>query len=282
MLKALAPFKYRLTAFFILLLLHGMVPAVESPAVIELRRAQKVITDKAEELKATDLAAYSTLMAAVKDLDKYTKDSDVTGSKLLVQLLTPANLKKLFKAPARIDKATGEVSVGYDFSDAATIQDWAVGKSKPEYKKGALAISPLDSLTHKAQWFGKVTIVGKVQLGNRAGIHLSTTTGWQVDGHSYNAWLIGFLLNSQRKAEQTFSDQYTESADTQFTPFTWELSNRTSLSYGKATIAVPLDQPFAGSFSLCGGQGGNLFKEVIVTGTLDTNWVKQALGVGAP
>lgn len=278
----LRQFRFLIALFVLLCIAHGMVPAGESTGVIELKRVQKSLTDRAEELKSTDLVGYSMLMSAVKDLDKYTKDGDMEGSKLLVQLLTPANLKKLFKAPARIDKATGEVSLAYVMDSAALIQDFTLNTTKPEFKKGALLVSPADKLTHKAQWLGKVTVSGKVMLGNRSGIHMTTSTGWQVDGHSYNAWLIGFLHQGNRKAEQTFSDAYTESADTSFTAFTWELSDRTMLTYGKATIAVPFDQPFMGQFSLCGGQGGNLYKEILITGTLDPNWIKQALSVGTP
>ena len=182
----------------------------------------------------------------------------------------------------RITKETGAVTLAYAMDAPALVQDFELNGAKPEFRQGALVIPAADRLTHKAAWIGSVTLTGKMKLMNRSGIHLATSTGWEVDGHSYNAWLIGFLKGSQRRAEQTFSDQYTETADTQFTPFTWELGTRISLTYGKATIAVPLEGPFGGRLSLCGGQGGNHFKDVLITGTLDTNWIKQVLGIGAP
>lgn len=256
------------------------VCCVDTLAMSELKRAQKALTDRAAELKETDVVGYSMLMNAVKDLEKYTKDSGVEGSKLLVSLLTPANLKRLFKAPARLDKDTGEISLAYAMDNVSLIQDWTLNAAKPEFKKGALFVSPADKLTHKGQWLGKVTIQGKLLMGNRAGVHLCTNTGWDVLGHSYNAWLVGFMYKGQRKSEQVYNTNASETADTAFAPFTWELSTRTTLVYGGITSAVPLDQPFAGQFSLCGGQGGNLFKDILITGTLDPNWVKQTLGVG--
>jgi len=282
MLQCFHQFRFHLLAIFMLLMLHAAIPlpGADSASAVELKRVQKTLADKADEIKSVDLVGYSMLMAAVKDLDKYTRDSGVDGSKLLVSLMTPANLKRLFKAPSRVNKDTGEVSIAYAMDNASLIQDWVLNAAKPEFKKGALFVSPADKLTHKGQWLGKVTITGKIQMGNRSGIHMSTSTGWQVDGHSYNAWLIGFLHQGTRKAEQTFSTAYTESADTTFASFTWGLSDRIVLTYGSATIAVPLDQPFLGTFNLCGGQGGNLYKDILITGTLDPNWVKQQLGVG--
>lgn len=265
--------------FITLCFAHGAVGA-DTAAVAELKRAQKLLSERAAEMKDSDLAGYSMLMAAAKDLDKYTKDSGVDGSKLLVSLLTPANLKRLFKAPARLNKDTGEISIAYAMDNAALIQDWTLNTAKPEFKKGALFVSPADRLTHKGQWLGKVTVQGKMLMGNRAGVHMCTDGGWEVLGHSYNAWLIGFMYKGQRKSEQVFTTNASETADTTFAAFTWELSTRTTLTYGSITSAVPLDQPFAGHFSLCGGQGGNLFKEVLVTGTLDPNWIKQTLGAG--
>jgi hypothetical protein len=265
--------------FILLCFAHGAVGA-DSAGVQEIRRAQRDLLEKAEALKATDLQSYSAMMAAVKDLKKYTEDGDVDGSKLLVQLLTPQNLKKLFKGPVRLDKATGEVSVGYDFADPTTIQDWEIGASKPEYKKGALVVAPLDKLTHKAQWNGTVKIAGKVSMANRLGVHLQTSNGYAMFGVTYNAWIMQVTKGGQKVAEDTYDNNAGAASEPgTFLPFTWAMQpDRIVASLLKANAGVTLDQPFVGQISLCGGQGGDTYKDVIITGALDINWVKQALG----
>lgn len=269
-------------AFLLLCLAHGLVGA-ESVGVSELKRIEHELTDKAEALKATDLQSYSMLQSAIKDLKKYTEDGDADGSRLMVQLLSPANLKKLFKAPTRVDKKTGEISIGYDWSDPAQIQDWTVGAAAPEIRKGALNVASLDKITNKAQWNGHVTISGRVSMQNRLGTHLAASNGYGIGGVTYNAWIIQIQKAGTKVAEDTFDHSGSESEVGQFVPFAWSLQNdRTTLKFLKSSCGIDLSTPFNGQVSLCGGQGGDAYAGVILTGVLDLNWVKQTLGVGAP
>lgn len=271
-----------IVAFLLLCVIHGRINAAEDPGVTELKSTIKRLEERAAELKDTNLSAYSVLTSAVKDLRKYTEDGDADGSKLMVQLLSPQNLKKLFKAPTRVDKKTGEVSIGYDWSDAAQIQDWTVGASTPEIRKGALNVTSLDKLTHKGMWKGNVTITGRLSMANRLGTHLMASNGYSVTGITYNAWIIQLQKDGTKVAEDTFDHSGSDSETGMFVPFTWALQpDRTVLKFLKSTAGTSLSGPFLGQVSLCGGQGGNAFSGVIITGMLDSNWIKQALGLGA-
>lgn len=270
-------------AFLLLCVAHKALGA-ESAGISELKRIQHELSDKAEALKATDLQSYSLLTNAIKDLKKYTEDGDADGSRLMVQLLSPQNLKRLFKAPTHIDKKTGEISIGYDWSDATQIQDWTVGAAVPVIKKGALDIAALDKLTHKAQWNGAVTISGRLSMQNRLGTHLTASNGYSIVGATYNAWIVQIHKAGVRVAEDTFDHSGSDSEPGQFIPFSWSIQNdRTTLKFLKSAAGTQTSEPFNGQVGLCGGQGGDSYASgLILTGTLDLNWVKQQLGVGAP
>jgi len=265
------------------LLLTACVAISASDAVDVLKRVEKDLADKADAMKSSDLVGYSILTNAIKDLKKYTDDGDADGSRLLVQLLSPANLKKLFKSPAKVDKKTGQVWMGYDWSDPKMVQDWDLHGEQASYGKNGLLVPAAGKISHKAQWMGEVTFSGKLVLGNRNGIHLSMTNGYTAVGSNYNAWNIdlkgpGITAN----VAAAFSHDYTVTSDGMILPFTWKmLKDRTTLAWDKVEIGTPIPQPFLGQVTICGGEGGNSFKEIELTGMLDPNWIKQQLGLGA-
>jgi len=254
-----------------------------SDAVDVLKRVEKEIADKADSLKSSDLVGYSILTNAIKDLKKYTDDGDADGSRLMVQLLSPANLKRLFKSPAKVDKKTGQVWLGYDWSDPKMVQDWDLRGEQASYGKNGLQVPAAGKISHKAQWMGEVTFSGKLVLGNRNGIHLGTTNGYTAVGSNYNAWNIdlkgpGITAN----VAAAFSHDYTVTSDGNILPFTWKMLNdRMTLAWDKVEIGAPIPQPFLGQVTICGGEGGNAYKEIELTGMLDPNWIKQQLGLGA-
>jgi hypothetical protein len=254
-----------------------------SEAVDDLKRIQKELTDKAESLKTADLVSYSLYMNAVKDLKKYTEDGDADGSRLLVTLLTPKNLHKLFKAPVQVDKKTGDVAIAYDFANTpAVIQDFEIGTTAPELRKGALWVPIAQALTHKAAFIGKVHIVGKIMQGNRMGDQFGMTNGLRLAGGSYNNWSINLTMPGSARASGTYSPDYGHSADPDFLAFSVDVNPQAiAVTWGEGVTGVQSPAPFLGSVMLMGGSGGNLYKDVIISGTLDQNWIKQKLGVGA-
>lgn len=254
-----------------------------SEAVDDLKRIQRELTDKAESLKTADLVAYSIYTNAVKDLKKYTEDGDADGSRLLVSLLTPKNLHKLFKAPVQVDKKTGDVAIAYDFANTpAVIQDFDIGATEPGIKKGGLAVPVAQSVTHKAAFIGKLHITGKIMQGNRTGMQFGLTDGLRMEGGSYNAWFINLEVPGLQKVQAKYSDNYTTTSDMDYMPFSVDVNAKAvSATWGEGVMGAQSPAAFLGSAMLMGGSGGNIYKDIVISGTLDQNWIKRTLGIGA-
>jgi hypothetical protein len=271
-------------SLILMLLLSLLSTASASEAVDDLKRIEHELQTKAESLKTADLVSYSIYMSAIKDLKKYTEDGDADGSKLLLKLETPANMHKLFKAPVQIDKKTGDVAIAYDFgSFPAEIQDFEIGATAPDLKKGALAVPVAQSITHRAIFIGKVHIAGKILQGNRMGDQFGMSNGLRLAGGSYNNWSINLTVPGSAKASGTYSADYAHSADPDFIPFSVDVNPQAiAVTWGEGVTGVQSPAPFLGSVMLMGGSGGNLYKDVVISGTLDQTWIKQKLGIGAP
>jgi len=265
-------------------LLCSALWSADDPAQVELHAVIKQLEEKAAQMKTdSQVQAYSVLMSAVKDLKKYIDDGDVDGSRLLVKLETPANMHKLFKAPSQIDKKTGQVTLIYDFVSSPTIvQDFTVGAATPSIAKGGILIPVAQSISHKATFIGNVSISGKVNTLNREGLHLSTSTGLRLFGSNYNAWFINLEGSGYTKTQSQFSKAYTETTDGNFIPFSLEISEKSlAAHWGEGTTGGTNPSAFLGSLVLNGGTGGDIYKDISITGTLDQNWIKQTLGIGA-
>jgi len=269
--------RLRLALLVAILLTTGAFTCSASEAVDDLKRIERELTAKAESLKTADLVSYSIYINAIKDLKKYTEDGDVDGSRLLLKLETPANMHKLFKAPTQIDKKTGDVAIAYDFANTpAVIQDFEIGATAPEIKKGALFV-PI------AQAFiGKVHISGKILQGNRMGDQFGMSNGLRLAGGSYNNWSINLTVPGSAKASGTYSPDYAHSADPDFIPFSVDVNAQAiAVTWGEGVTGVQSPAPFLGSIMLMGGSGGNLYKDIVISGSLDQNWIKHTLGIGA-
>lgn len=268
--------------YLILLLIATCLYAGE--AVDDLKRIERELQAKADGLKTADLVSYSIYINAIKDLRKYTDDGDADGSRLLLKLETPANMHKLFKAPTQIDKKTGDVAIAYDFAGSpAEIQDFDIGATAPDIKRGGLLVPVAQSVTHKAVFVGKITVTGKIMQGNRQGIQFGLTSGLRLEGGSYNAWFINLTTPGSQKMQAKYSGDYTVSADADFMPFSVDVNSQAiAIKWGEATTGTPTPAAFIGSTMLMGGSGGNIYKDVVISGTLDQNWIKHVLGIGAP
>jgi hypothetical protein len=258
-------------------------PVIASEAVDDLKRIEHELQAKADSLKTADLVSYSIYINAIKDLKKYTEDGDADGSRLLLKLETSVNMHKLFKAPTQIDKKTGDVAIAYDFfSFPAEIQDFDIGATAPDIKRGGLLVPIAQNITHKAVFVGKITVSGKIMQGNRQGVQFGLTNGLRLEGGSYNAWFINLTTPGSQKMQAKYNTDYTVSADPDFIPFSVEVNSQAiAVKWGEATTGTATPAAFMGSGILMGGSGGNIYKEVVISGTLDQNWIKHTLGIGA-
>lgn len=203
-------------------------------------------------------------------------DDDANPIKAMAALLTPKNLKMIFKTPARFNAKTGMVSVAYDWSEPRQLADWDFGGDKPVYKNGGLAVPAASQFTMKAQWHGPVTLSGVVVLGNRTGTHLSTTTGLAIAASNYNAWNVNINGAATPSANACFSHDYTATSDGLPLQFEWAFTpTKTSLTWDKAELGAPLATPFNGQFVLSGATGGNIYRTIVIAGMLDWAWVKR-------
>jgi len=170
-----------------------------------------------------------------------------------------------------------EVTIVYDWQ-TNDLADWVTSGPDPVLGSKSVSIDPGGSLTHKVRFTKKVMVEGQIALKNKRGEHLSSTGGMQITVDNYNAWFVNFLWDKARITSSKYDKDYVETDGSRdFIPFVIGLDKGVAtLTWKKEKMGGARSNSFGGLI-LGGGTGGNILKTLTMTGTLDHEWVKQAL-----
>lgn len=197
-------------------------------------------------------------------------DDEVVPDKLPPELI--AGLRKTVKGKLLFDKKSGEIALGYDFSNVKQLQDFAPGKSKakPVVNADGLCLGVGVNVTHIAkfrtmkmsatlklkQMRGQVLRTDRVAIGT-GGLYPDTVY-LEVTGHGNSSAIVP-------DKERSGTVEIKLAIDEDRTLFGWGGS-----SVGKEAPGVP-----AGQLQLFGGENGFCFKNLAVAGELDPAWAEE-------
>lgn len=187
------------------------------------------------------------------------------------------NAKALRKLGGRAAYKDGVLTVAYDWSNAKQLADWDLGGAKPTSERGALRLAAGDRLTSKIHFIGEAKLTCEVAMENFAGDHLLAPNGLSITGQSYNAWFIQIRVNGQRQAEGVFDHAYTKTGDRNaFLPCEWTFTGtKAALKFAMVNVAKDVGSSFNGAFTLASGDGGDGFRNVVISGKVDEAWAKD-------
>lgn len=273
---SLNPTDFTMKCFFLLLLSVMSFCSAEDPpqsadailaeAKAVLMAGQKGLVDAEAERVARAIAAIDALLAA--------QQPQPAGGKL-----DPKDLKRIIKAKFTAKGERGdEVTMVYSTWSANELADWTVTGPDPVVSKNGLMIPPGSTLTHKVRFGTAMKVSGDVALANKLGTHLASTGGLELSVHSYNAWIVGAKWSGKDIGQATYDGRYTiTDGSGDWIPFTVALQKGVfSMNWKDQRLGAANSNPF-GFLVLHGGTGGNTFRNITVTGTLEPEWVQQAL-----
>ncbi len=184
--------------------------------------------------------------------------------------------KALKKLAGKSSYKDGVLTVAYDWSNAKQLGDWDLGDVKPTSEKGALRIGAADSIESKVKFVGTAKITGSIGMENFAGKHISAPNYLYIEGTSYNAWIAVLHDGNTKMAEGKFNKDYTQTGDRNgFLAFEWAfVPGKTTFKFGVVSAGKECSKKFDGAFTLNGGDGGNGFKSIVLSGTPDEAWAK--------
>jgi len=248
-------------------------PAITADAYLQQARdlmvkGQATLSGKDSEKLGRAIAAIDVLLAKV-------------GAGATEEKLDPKLMKSIIGAKFALKGAANdEITLSYANWEPNGLLDWTPAGVAPMVVKGVMAIEPGSSLAHKLQFGNAVQISGEVSCGNKEGDHLQSTSGLQVNVSSYNAWLVNGMINGKKMGSAVFDKSYTETdGSSTWNPFTIKLEKKSiSLTWTGQKMAGEMGVGF-GSLVLQGGNGGNRFRNLVIIGTLDHEWVKKAIEI---
>lgn len=274
-------FKWHLLAIVILIFVHGAVHADESnPAINDIETTIMAFQESADHVKSTNPAAYALYTNAIRDLNKYLPGTEAPAKAIAPLVLATKTLRKMFKGQSKYDAKTGVLSLGYDFNDPACVQDFKIDGTQPDLAKGALIVPLAESLTHKVVWGSQLTITGEVKCGNRNGDQIAFTNGLKFSEGNYNAWFLNMTGPGVANVQARINDDYGHTEDSSWVSFTITIVPKTiSAKWGDAKLGAATTVPFSGGLKLLGGAGGNAYRNLIMSGIPDQEWLNNQIAL---
>jgi hypothetical protein len=219
--------------------------------------------------KATAQAAGSEAPPAPPMGNKPNKEGGVPA-------ITPALLQKKFHGRAAYNPKTEELTLTYDFRDKNQLKDFDTGKDKPIVSRGVLKFLGGETITHVVR-FHTLKMSGLIVFENEDynGDHFRTTEGHGMVGSTTMGGpspLINLQIRHVTKVTQGPKDVNFKRP----IPFEFDVSeSRITLRFATTTLSAPGKGLVAGQVQLLGGNSGNAFGRISMTGKLDPEWAKE-------
>lgn len=242
----------------------------EAITVLEARKAQVEKKEDKDKIARAIGDLEKLLPAAKNDGGKAKADAD------LVKLMTPAALKKKFAGKAVFNAKTGELTLVYDFKEKEQLKDFDLKEVKATVKAGALRVGPADEIQHAAQ-FKTLKVTGNVAVENiphnSVKPFLRTTGGTTAATDEVNGQMVKLLQKDKQIGLKHFGMgvQY----ENRLVPVVFTVTDsKVTLKFGDNEIAGKVEGVTAGHVELLGGQGGVIFKSLVISGIPDEGWAK--------
>ncbi|QEL17867.1 hypothetical protein [Limnoglobus roseus] len=241
----------------------------EAITVLEARKAQVEKKEDKDKIAKAIADLEKLLPAAKNDGGKAKADAD------LVKLITPAALKKKFAGKAAFNAKTGELTLVYDFKEKEQLKDFDLGDAKPEVKQLTLRVGPADGIQHVAK-FKTMKVTGSVAVENVPfdvrKPFMRTTEGTSVAIDEWNGNRLKLLQKETQIGEKHFGRV---SFEKRLVPVVLLITeSKASAKFGDHEIAGKVEGVTAGHVELLGGQGGVMFKSLVISGVPDEGWAK--------
>jgi len=185
-----------------------------------------------------------------------------------------SKLKKRFHGTSSYDSKTGVVILVYDFNDKKQLLDFDASGSKPVLMKGTLSIGKDERLVHVAQFTTlklKVEVKGKPDGGF---IRINKSAGFWTSKAIELA-----ILDDNGKAKEDVCGSGLPKGEN------WQVEmnvtkEQLSLKVNDILASKTKETARAGQVELIGFKTGNVFRKLILEGTLDEEWAKTITADG--
>jgi hypothetical protein len=258
----------------IMVLSLGLIPPMgsadeASPVKDGLKEA--IATLEARKSKATSKADQEVFAEAITQLQKLLakqsegpKPNDAAG-------ITPALVAKKFAGKAAYNATNGELTLIYDLRDKAQLKDFDVLNSKPRIANGVLSLEAGESIRHVVE-FKTLTVTCQIANKRPIGVHLATTEKISFECHpNFNTdatWL-------KFPGGNAMQNGYPRGTGGSWSCELKILPNRLQVKVGDLTLGKAAETPKAGQIQLYGGESGNQFARLVLTGQVEEAWAKR-------
>jgi len=269
---------YRIVEVLVCMLLGAVICLADDPPgdlaiqeAIKDLQAKKTLADKKEDRNKIEMA----IAALEKVLGKPSAApaEPLTGAGDAHPYLTPELLKSKLNGKAAFDAKTGELTVTYDFRNADQMKDFDMGRgSRLKMANGILFVGGSERYNHVVP-FKTLRVTADVTVNNGPlGYYLGTTQDLQL--YIHDNWSIEMWLDGTSASKKPLP--LIQRGKSLHVVLVVE-DNRIGIQAGAVILGGTItDKQRGGQVVLQGGHNdGAQFRNLIIKGTPDPDWVKR-------
>lgn len=222
----------------------------------------------------TDADQQKRLDEAIKALEEILRRAPQPTSDAGRLPLTPADVRKKLKGRAALNPKTGELTLTYDFANAAQLADFKGDKARPQVADHMLALEAGDSVVHAVK-FKTFTLTATVRVQQMKGVLVATSEGASitVGGVHRDKFYIGQKGTAVSQAVVPAKER------TGLIPIGLRIEEgRVQAFWGSTKLGRPTNEPQGGTIQLFGGEMGQAYGNLVITGRVDEDWGREFFG----
>jgi hypothetical protein len=188
--------------------------------------------------------------------------------------LTLADVRKKLRGRAVINPKTGELTLTYDFANVAQLTDFTVNKGRARIVNRMLAMEPGDSVIHAVK-FKTFTLTATVGIQQMKGELITTSEGARlfVGGNYPDTFYLepkgaagshAIVPGNERTGLISIGLRIEE--------------GRVLAFWGSTKVGRNTKEPQGGHIQLFGGEMGQAYGNLTITGQVDEDWGREFFG----
>jgi hypothetical protein len=233
---------------------------------IELLNQRKAAIADADQQKRLD-EAIKTLEEMLRRATQATSDA----SRLPLML---ADVRKKLKGRAALNPKTGELTLTYDFANAAQLADFKGDKARPQVVDRMLALEAGDSVVHAVK-FTTFTLTATVGVKQMKGVLVATSEGTTISVGGRNPDTFYLVPKGAERSHAVVPRK----ERTGLIPIGLRVEeSRVQAFWGSTKLGRPTKEPQGGQIQLFGGEMGQVYGNLVITGHVDEAWGREFFG----
>jgi hypothetical protein len=233
---------------------------------IQLLNQRKAAIADADQQKRLD--------EAVKALEEMLRRAPQPTSDTGRLPLTLADVRKKLKGRAALNPKTGELTLTYDFANAAQLADFKGDKARPQVVDRMLALEAGDSVINAVK-FKSFTLTATVAVKQMKGQLVATGEGATISVGGNKADTFYLVPKGGERSHAVVPRK----ERTGLVPIGLRVEeSRVQAFWGSTKLGRPTTEPQGGHIQLFGGEMGQAYGNLVITGHVDEDWGREFFG----